>query len=399
MANEQQYTIDVRIINDRTKISSEHAYIIHADNIISINITENILSVLPKIEMVLSDAGDLLENRPIMDQDMLFVTMGGRNNPEDVSMVFTISSFYFESDTLHNQSNTMKIVGYMECDGMMVDTYRRAFKGSSDEVIGEIINEIGLNYDSRVSGNESITWYQNGDNYQFVNHVANRSFISDDGVFVYGTKDGEVVYTSYGTEIVKDVAYIAKYDIKMIELPVLFKSDEYVLFYNTYNYINNTTLFNNAYTYGMVHTSYDLTEYSSLSYKADDKTTDFYNTYKKYKNTISSGIYMNAICDESYSGNIYHGMALNEYYRFNLFTNTMMLNVNPLSEVKLFDKTDLDFPSILYNREGTNNVYSGTYIIGSISYSIYRGGVYSKEVMLCRYGINESLTMDNVEVV
>ena len=397
MALEQQYISDVRIVKDRLNVSGENAYMVHPDNIISITISENVLSLLPKIDLIMNDSGDVLHNRPFLDQDMLYVTMGGRTSENEVSMIFTINSFYFESDLMNQQGNALHIVGYLASDGLLTDTHRRSYKGSSDKVIGDIASNVGLTYDNRVSGIDSVVWYQNGSNYQFINHVAKRSYVPNDGVFVYGTSDSGIVYTSYNTELAKGAKFIAKFDTEMTSNDVLYLDDESTVYYDQFNYINNTTMFNTQYTYGMSHTRYDLSEYAGYEYTINSKTTDYFNMHKDYAGTISSGLYMNAINDKSYVDNIYRGKVLNEYYKYNLFSDTMLMNVNVLNDIKLFDIIDVDITSLI-DRVSTNEVYSGLYFVVSISYTVTRNGRYTKEIMLSRYGINKSFNQQTVEV-
>jgi hypothetical protein len=65
----------------------------------------------------------------------------------------------------------------------------------------------------------------------------------------------------------------------------------------------------------------------------------------------------------------------------------VLININNSTNVKLFDKIDLDLQST-YDGKDISSSYSGEYLVGAITTVIARDLPIAKKVMLCRYGMN-----------
>lgn len=383
--SEQKYNLSISLVN-----SLGESYDISPENVISLSITESVLSLLPRFEMEISDKGSFLDDRAITDKSMFYIVIDNIIESEPIiDANFIISSFVANSDSLENQFNSFIITGYVECFDMFSPYLKRAYKGSSDTVISNIANEMGMTFDGRVVGVENNTWYQNGNNYQFIHHVGDRSFIDGDGVFVYGDVNRNIVYTSYDTEASRESTLIGYYSKDRVENNVLMGDDKKYMYFNAYNVMNNVDMYNNCVLYGGSYSYYNLEEYIYTDIELDSKLTDFYNQHQDYSDTSVFSIGVGLLPDEPIFDTIYKGKVQNAFYKYALFSNTILVNINNSTQVKLFDKIDFNLPSP-FTRDGISDPYSGEYLIGSITYSIARNRPLEKQVILCRHGINNN---------
>ncbi len=382
---EQKYALTIKLINPT---GSELD--INADSVISFNITENVLTLLPRFDMVITDKGSFIEGFPFTDKMYFYISLSHILDEDPViDGNFRISSFAVASDSHENQVQTFKVTGYLDADNMFKQYIRTCYTGSSDSVIGNVVESCGLTFDNRTTGVENNKWYQNGNNYQFLTHVADRSFVDGDGVFVYGDTNSNIVYTSFNTEASKEAKYTAKYSKQDVERSVRFEDDEDVLFYDSYNIINNSDMYNNYVVYGGQYSYYDLEKYVYTDIKLDSKMTDFYNFNEKFKNEY--GVFSKSVGllpDEKIFDTIYKGLIQNAFYKYSMWTINIWMNVNALTNVELFDKIDVDLPSTVL-RDAVNDTYSGEYLVGSVTYNITRNAPVQKSVILCRYGMND----------
>lgn len=396
---EQQYNLVLKLYNSiDDALNGFNPYVINGQGILSVSISESILSVLPRIEVLLRDVGSLTEVRPILDKMVLSVTMGQRTDDiEDItSLLFNINSFYFNSDVTLNQFTPLILSGYLAGEDMFAPNKNRSFRGSSDEILRRISREVKIPIEIRTTGRENVIWYQDGSNYNFINHVSKRAFISNDGVFFYGTKDGNFVYTSIFTEKAKDLNFTAHYNPDRTEDFVITNKELDIMFYNSYNSLNVKDCYNNIACYGGTYTQYDLVESITREIHNGLGNTDLDNKFKKYSDINTFSLNMGLIGDNSYK-NIYRGKVQNEFFKFCLFSTTMLLNINTTTDVKLFDRVNLRLPSTI-DRGEDNDVYSGEYYVAGLTYSVGDQNPYRKTALLCRSGINKSPVTDNNEV-
>jgi hypothetical protein len=98
---------------------------------------------------------------------------------------------------------------------------------------------------------------------------------------------------------------------------------------------------------------------------------------------------MGVVGDDSLTKTIYTGKVQNAYFKYNIFSVNLSININNSTNVELFDKVDFRLQSTIDNKE-ISDPYSGEYFVGAISYSLLRNSGYTKRVLLCRHGINKS---------
>lgn len=382
---DQIYTMNVKLIN-----TLGEEFIIASDNIISLSITESVLSVLPKFQMVVSDKGTLIENRAITDKSMFYIVINNGISDEPlIDANFIISSFDVSSDSLENQFVSISIAGYIEANDMFSTYYNRSYRGSSDSVIGNIANLVGMTMDARTQGVENNVWYQKGNNFQFIHHVSDRSFIDSDGVFVYGDINRNLIYTSYKTEVDRESKFIAYYSKDRVENNILLNNEQQYMFFNGYNILNNAEMYNNCVLYGGTYSYYNLEEYIYTTVGLDSKNTDFYNQNQNHIGNPVFGIGVGLLPDEGIFDTIYKGKIQNAFYKYAMFSVSILMNINNSTDVKLFDKVDFNQPSTIL-RDLTADPYSGEYLVGSITYSIIRNRPIEKQIIICRYGLNSN---------
>jgi len=74
----------------------------------------------------------------------------------------------------------------------------------------------------------------------------------------------------------------------------------------------------------------------------------------------------------------------------NFFAYLVLLNINPLYQVKLFNKINLMVPSLPnYNSNEINDIVSGKYLLGGNVYSTTKGNILQKQILLFRDGVND----------
>jgi len=389
MITNQSYNLRVSL---RNSLGGE--FIINPENVLSLTISESVLGILPKFEMVITDKGTFIENYPIVDKTTMYITLD--NVVDDTPIInaeFIISTFFVTSDVYQNQYVQLNIAGYFASRDMLSPFHRQAYKGSSDDVLRNMSTEVNMVFDGRVRGVEDNIWYQSGNNFQFINHVADRAFVDDDGVFVYGDVNGNLIYTSYKTELSKNRKFVGTYDRLKVEQNILLESESNIMYYDGYNILNATEMYNNVAVYGGQYSYYNMTNYIYNTTSLNSKSTDYYNQNKEYAGRGAFSIGVGLLPDESFFETIYKGKIQNAFYKYAMFSNTIMLNVNNCTKARLFDKVELNLLSTL-TRNDISDTYSGEYLIGGITYNITRDRPLEKQVMLCRYGMND-VVFDN----
>lgn len=384
------YSIRAYLTRDINEpIVSEKAFELHPDTIISFNIIESVLTILPKFEMVLTDKGTIIEQFPILDKDVLTVIIG--NDPESEPILtcsFIISGIKAESDTQQMQGNYIRLNGYLATQKSFIINFKRVFSGSSDEVLNNIATEIGLKFNADAKGAEFNDWYQYGTNYQFIKHISERAFVPNDGVYVYGDTKGQLNYTTIQTKISKGVRFTAKYSMDRVENKIKIE-EENTIYFDAFDIINISEIYNNIANYGGTYIYYDLTDNIELDVRNPHKTTDMYNRKEMYTAENAYYFIMGSINDSSISQTMFHGMLANNTSRYSIFSNTIAITINSSTPINLFDVIDIKIPSTIERGKGMAEPYSGEYVVLSISNALTKNTPYSKTIMLGRSGINK----------
>lgn len=396
----QHFYIDLKIKNKSGVNTSIVDLQLSKENLEYLIIKEDILTILPRIEMVLTDVGGLVDAFPLLDNDVMTISISPDENIDPIiDMEFIISDFSFDSDNGANHFNKMKLVGYVYSEDLFVPYRNRSFKDNSVDILKKIAKETGINFENphNITPSDNMIWYQNQNNFNFIKHILKRAYIADDAVFFYGNTKNKFVYTSLNSEMEKEINFNAKFDENRVDNFILMENEKDVMFYNAYDVLNLNGMFNKMSNYAATFGYYNLKgEYIGGTVDKIIKFTDLYNKNKKYDGRPSifcnAGLFGNNKVFEEYP----RGIVQNKYLRYNLFATTLLLNINSMTDVKLFDKVNVSIPAIL-NGE-INEVYSGNYLVGGITHNVTSDGVYQKKTLLCRNGINKSEELKDYEV-
>lgn len=390
----QHFYLSLRVKNKSSVNTSVTDINIPRENLESLTIREDILSVLPKIEIVISDVASFVDRYVILDDDIFSVVISQDEEIEPlVDMEFIISDYSFESDDAGNHYNKVKFIGYAQSKSLFVPYRNRSFNKNSSEILQDVAKETGIKFENphSVTPNDKMIWYQNQNNFNFIKHILKRAYIPDDVVFFYGNTKNKFIYTSLKSEMNKEVDFNAKFNEERVYNYLLLSDETDIMFFNSYDVMNMTGIFNKMSNYSATFGFYNLKgEYVGGTVDRVDKMTDLYNKSKDYDGTPSifcnTGLFGNNNVFEEFP----RGIVQNMFLKYNLFTTTLLLNINSMTDVKLFDKVNVGIPEILDDKDTFNEPYSGNYLVGAITHNITYDGVYQKKVMLCRNGINKS---------
>lgn len=395
------YYIDVKLKNKKVSNTTDVGVGIAVDNILYMTIKENILSTLPRLEMVINDVGSLIENNALYDKDILSIVLGtSQENDAIINLDFNVSVFASETDSEDNTSNTIKLVGYLAVDNMFVPYKNRSFEKSSIDILSEVAKECGLNFKNpqSVKSNDKMFWYQDDNNFTFIKHVLKRSYVDNDAVFFYTNAQGDTIYTSLNKEMDKEEDFIARYDRNRVDNVFLDDDETNVMYYNASDILNLTEMYNNMGNYGASFGLYNLKGETENGIITDvKKFTDLKNRLKEYDGEPTTFNNIGLISNPNVFDQFPKAIIQNFYFKYNLFSVSISLTINASTDVKLFDKVNLAFNSTL-DRDTINDVYSGHYLVTGITHNVTNSNKYEKQVILSRCGMNKTDNIREYEV-
>ena len=373
-------------------------------NIRYLVIKEWIFNILPTIEICLIDDGYLLEQVPLEDGEDINITLAKTEddpNPIDLTFSFDDVEYGILGD---NRKSIVTFTGHLKVDDMFTIKGRCFTKQNSASVLENIAIEawpLQFSNSHNIIPSDQMNWYQNSQtNFEFIKHILRRSYIPNDTAFFYADIENNFIYTSLQSEIDKHNVKKAKFNVANYELNVKDDSDkDDTIWFTAYSIVNSSGYFNKMLTYGYEYNYYDLENpivklYSDIN-KLDSKVS-FRNKslVGKAVTRISSIDY---IASNLYGDKYYESLLRNKFLKDNFFANSLVLNINALSQVSLFDTIDIDIPS-LFVENGTNNVMSGLYLVNGIQHEVSVGGIYKKKLSLGRSGMRKSSIVKQYQV-
>jgi len=390
----QQFYLEITIGKDRY----------NPNNIQYLVIKEWIFNILPTIELQIIDEGYLTEVVPIEDAtDIKIVLAKNEDDKNTKEMTFTIDDYNvgIQGD---NRKSIVTISGHLKADNMFRSQGRSFSQQNSARVLEQIAIESKLKFSNphNIVPSDSMTWHQSAkSNYDFIRHVIKRAYIPSDSMFCYINTENEFVITSLNSEIEKKDVKRAKFSVENSELNV--KDDEDpddTIWFNTYSIVNYSGYFNKRVGYGVGYAYYDL--------DGKEQFKEFSNIKKltklsfRNKKNVGDIFYYNTNTQDYVESNVYsekyfESISRNHFLMDNFFANSVVLNVNALSQVNLMDTLDVDIPSLI-SREQSNKVMSGFYLVAGVQHEISNGGIYRKKIALGRNGMNESSAVKKYEV-
>ncbi len=362
------------------------------ENIVTLNIREWVLDIAPRMYCIMNDDGMLSEVFNLTDNMKITLLLG--KHPLDENMLEF--EFQLQDKKLNlvadNKYSMVSFTAILNVDNLYHPIKNRCFKNlSSKQVLNKIADECGLNFKTKNGFNvaDNMNWYQiNQDNYSFIKYINERSFKDDDMILSYCDINKNLNMTSLKLESNKQEAKTAIYDQEnYTKFDFDDDTDKNTIWFNTYDAIDLNGCRNKINNYGIKYNYYDLennnenilnfdsTMFTELSFKDSSDIVNHYNF----------GIQNNV------HDNYNKGIAQNSYYRSNFFSFVMSLNINSLIEVNLFDKINVQIPSMpTYGQNELNDILSGKYLISGIVYSIGKSKMFQKQIILSRDGMNKS---------
>lgn len=376
------------------------------NNIQYLIIREWIFNILPTIELQIVDEGYLTEVVPMQDQEDIEVVLGKHEDDENpLEMTFSLDD-YTVGIAGDNRRSIITITGHLKVDDMFVLKTRSFSRRNSSSVLSNIASEAGLTFRNphNIIPSDNMVWYQASlSNLDFIKHVLKRSYLPDDVMFFYANSQSEFILTSLNSEISKRESSRAKFSVENYERNAVDEDDpDDTIWFNSYNIVNYSGYFNKKMSYGVTHGYYDL------------ENNSVYNIYSNINRSLTDLSFRNSSlagepvkCSDCGGGdfierNIYgveyfESLARNKFLKQNFFANSVVLNINALSQVNLMDTIDVDIPSLI-SFEQSNEVMSGFYLVAGVQHEISNGSTYRKKIAISRNGMNRSPDVNFYEV-
>jgi len=373
-------------------------------NIMSLIIKEWVFNILPTIEIQFVDEGYLTEVFPLEDGEDINIVLAKHEDDENpVELTFSMDDYAFSVQG-DNRVSLITITGHLKTDDIFLVRSRSFSKRNSVAVFEQIASESNLKFSNphKIVTSDNMNWIQAGQsNYDFINHVLQRVYIPNDVAFFYANTSKEFVLTSLVSEIKKKEIRRSKYSIENYELNVKDEDDlDDTIWFASYSIVNYSGYFNKKVGYGFGYNYYNLDakntfktfstipKISELSFRNKDMIDDVVNYNWNTVDYIDSNVYGPEYLESG---------ARNKFLTDNFFANSLVLEANSLSQVKLMDTIDVDIPSLQVEAE-SNEAMSGFYLVAGIQHEVTNGGIYKKKIALGRNGMNKSPDVENYKV-
>jgi hypothetical protein len=369
-------------------------------NIQLLVIREWVFNIIPTVEIMFMDDGYLSEVFPLEDQEDIQITLAKHEDDDSISMTFSLDD-YSIGVMGDNRKMIINLVGHLKVEDMFLLKHRRFAKQNSSLVLETIASESGLQYlnPHKVIPSDNMTWYQmNQSNFDFIKHVLKRAYVIDDALLFYARIDNKFVLTSLKSEMTKQNYKSAKFSVANYEKNVKDEDDsDDTIWFTGYSIVNNSSYFNKRIGYGFEYNYYDLNNAQTVKYSQIPKITNLSFRNKILANqSVLNKTYGTLNLLNLYSEKFYESLSRNKFLIDNFFANSLLLNINSLSQVNLMDTIDVGVPSVMQENE-LNEVLSGKYLVCGIQHEVSTGGIYKKKIALGRNGINKSPDMPDIK--
>lgn len=369
---------------------------INPQNILNLVIKESVLEIVPRLNATILDDGMLSEIFNLEDNHNIEIVIG--TNPDADNAIksdFMLMDYKFTPLGQNNIQSVVEISGYLNFPKLFSPVYNRSFKNkSSVSVLTSIATECGLSPVKALNMNTSdnMSWLQiNQNNYKFIHHVMNRAYKANDCVLTYTDIEKKMHITSLNIETQKKETNTARFDNYLFTTQQFEnEEDASAIWFNYYDYVNLNGHLNKINNYGVKYNWWNLSKNSKKTITKNSSSLAQYT----FKNSERKSDISNVRVFQSNNNvhNNYHdALVQNEYYRKNLFGFSLVLNANSLSSFKLMEKINIIIPSMAtYAENEINEILSGKYLIGGITYSVSKGNIFQKQILVFSDGINKS---------
>lgn len=371
-------------------------------NIELLEVKEWALQVMPRLEMVFKDPKIFFDFVPLQDNDLIEFNLSfDPQSSETISSKFRLLDF--ENNIVTTNFSDVRLTAYLDVDNIFDPIYNRALKGSSSDVIKKLADEMNIEVDIRVPGQDSMVWYQtNMSNFEMINHVANRAYAKEnDAVFVYIDRHGKIIYTTINTEMKKEPILELLYNEnrrapeeddgntqKKKNTKNNSEDDEKTLYYDSIKYVNKSGYINKMIGYGKSYSYNILGEMQDIIFSTTgNKLTDFtYQDKDKLGKTVQHEYF--GMLSGNMHDNYFKALVQNQYLKMTQFSSPILVSIDPTSKINIFDIIDLKVPKSV--RGEINESYSGKYFVGGIHYYIMNSESPNMLLALFRNGINKN---------
>lgn len=366
-----------------------------SSNILHLCIKEWIFDIVPRIEIMLNDDGMFTEAYPMQDGDIISIEL--KKNSLDTPAIKL--EFSLIANTVGaisgGKSTQIIIVGALNVKDFYSPMRSRAFpnKNSKDVLTQILVSDGGSKLTSSVSTVDVMTWLQiQMPNIEMCKHILKRSYIPNDTMFLFADTTGKFTYTSFETEVKKEVSGIARFDQVKFDADGFEDNADYKdYWFNTYNIYDFNPYVNMMRNYGVTYTYFDTTK-GKVSNKITTTAhplTEFSAKDKTKINSISHDFSLGYLPVGNVHPKYYDGIVQNEYYKHNYMSGFMLeLNINSIAKPKLLSVVTVEIPSVLGH--GSNDALSGDYLVAGVVHDIGRGDVYKKRMALIRNGFDKT---------
>lgn len=155
---------------------------INFSEIVSFSLNSGVNSILPQLNITIDDAEfSFRESNFIQKGDVLTIWIGnGQDSEHEV-----IKNNYYILDVSSSPRSTMVSFTCVLNVPELWNAINRSFELSSVALLKEIAKECQLGFVSNIEeGNDEMVWIQSTNNYSFITHIVERSFISEDSMIV-----------------------------------------------------------------------------------------------------------------------------------------------------------------------------------------------------------------------
>jgi len=355
-----------------------------------------IFNILPYIEIMFADNGFLMESFPLEDGEDIQITLGKHEDDENpLNLTFSLND-YSIAIAGDNRRSFVTLNGFLKATDMFMLRTRRFPKQNSSLVFSTIASESEIEFSNpfNIVPSDNMTWIQNSQsNFDFIRHVLRRAYVPDDMLMFYATTSNKFEINSLRSSIERKDTKKAKFSIENYEKNVKDEDDkDDTIWFASYSTVNNSGHFNKKLTYGFQYNYWDLEQAVTKTYNQIPKMTalSFRNKDVIKENKIVQEIKsMDYIEPNLYGEQYFESPLRNQFLKNNFFANSLVLNINALSQVSLMDKIYVEIPSMQAENE-SNETMSGFYLVAGVQHEVSNGGIYKKKVALGRNGMEKS---------
>lgn len=380
-----------------------NGYEIPNKSVQSLSIREFVQDTACELDLLFIDNGRFSEGTPIVDGDIVKVILSKDSLETPVEIEFDILGTKIDKKpSPGNSLYFIELIGITHTDNLFGSVSQRAFVGTSNEVIGQLVSEDSkLTYVEEVKANDSQTWFQISINdSNFIKNVIRRSYYRNEDVpLIYCNRSNRFVYTTLKTCMDKKAKFTAinndllsmdagEQDKVIKNLKDSSKSKDILFFKSNYAFNDNMPIMNRTGGYGYDFTYFDGTNFYDqvINFNYAPMTT-FINKKKRTSLNYDSVNY------NMQNSNVHQNYLLaynqNKYLLDNMFSNFTTITISPNSKVDLLDKINVKFMKMTPdNTFEIDMVRSGEYLVSGIYHNIQQGGIYTMILILARNGYN-----------